>query len=210
MIRLPPQLIQPCKQWLPPRFYTSQVVWNRRISGCHQQSTVFTSVWHPPWDLWILAMKIKSPPPWPGWRWHIRQCCMWHLYWLWDWPLVWVGKLQGWTVAPSETPTGFESMIVRPFLLGVRFDHSHLSQGFVYWLWCPILVSSAMGKRIFASPEKWIVFFPWKRRFQTWRFHVMITPKELGRLRWWQLKYFLIFTPKIWGRWTRFDEFFFK
>ena len=23
--------------------------------------------------------------------------------------------------------------------------------------------------------------------------------------RWWQLKYFFIFTPKIWGRWTQFD-----
>ena len=31
-----------------------------------------------------------------------------------------------------------------------------------------------------------------------------------GISRWWQLKYFFIFTPKIGGRWTQFDEYFSK
>ena len=38
-----------------------------------------------------------------------------------------------------------------------------------------------------------------RNRFYTWR----------RTSRWWQLKYFFMFTPKNWGRWRKFDELFF-
>ena len=106
----------------------------------------------------------KFPPPWPGWRWHIRQCCMWHLYWLWDWALG--CNSRGDSYPKPWNPTVCVHYFSAIFV-GKIWYNRHLSQGLLalgFTLWCPIYCGSGWGsprKLACASAENG-EGFPWK------------------------------------------------